>query len=77
MSSDFAFSTRREALGGYLLRFQQTFNGIDVKDGGIGMVMNANKQVIMASGPFFRDVNVNTDADAFRLNRHKRRLTRI
>jgi len=31
-----------------------------VHDGGIGIVMNANKQVIMASGPFFRDVNVNT-----------------
>lgn len=49
-----------EAGGGYLLRFKQTFNGIDVKDGGIGLVLNGNKQVIMASGPFFRDVNVNT-----------------
>lgn len=52
--------TNREALGGYLIRFQQTFGGVDVKDGGIGIVMNGNKQVIMASGPFFRDVNVNT-----------------
>ena len=51
---------QREALGGYLLRFQQTFNGVPVKDGGIGIVMNSNKQVVMASGPFFRDVNVNT-----------------
>ena len=51
----------REALGGHLLRFQQTFNGVPVKDGGIGLVMNGNKQVIMASGPFFRDVNVNTE----------------
>jgi len=50
----------REALGGHLLRFQQTFNGVPVKDGGIGLVLNGNKQVIMASGPFFRDVNVNT-----------------
>jgi hypothetical protein len=51
----------REALGGHLLRFQQTFNGVPVKDGGIGLVMNGNKQVVMASGPFFRDVNVNTE----------------
>jgi Zn-dependent metalloprotease len=52
--------TNREALGGHLIRFQQTVGGVDVKDGGIGIVMNGNKQVIMASGPFFRDVNVNT-----------------
>jgi hypothetical protein len=58
--SDLQLVSDREALGGHLLRFKQTFNGIDVKDGGIGLVMNANQQVIMASGPFFRDVNVNT-----------------
>lgn len=52
--------SQREALGGYLVRFQQTFNGVPVKDGGVGLVMNANKQVIMASGPYFRDVAVNT-----------------
>ena len=52
--------SQRDALGGNLIRFQQTFNDIPVKDGGIGLVMNANNQVIMASGPFFRDVNVNT-----------------
>ncbi|HEX8459539.1 MAG TPA: M4 family metallopeptidase [Pyrinomonadaceae bacterium] len=48
------------ALGGHLLRFQQTYNGLDVKDGGIGLVLNANNQVTMASGPYFRDVQVNT-----------------
>ncbi len=52
--------SQKDALGGRLVRFQQTFNGVPVKDGGIGLVMNANNQVIMASGPFFRDVNVNT-----------------
>lgn len=52
--------SQKEALGGTLIRFQQTFNGIPVKDGGVGLVMNANKQVIMASGPHFRDVSVNT-----------------
>ena len=52
--------SQNAALGGNLVRFQQTFNGIPVKDGGIGLVLNANNQVVMASGPFFRDVNINT-----------------
>jgi len=58
--ADLRVFSNTPALGGYLIRFQQTAGGIDVKDGGIGLVMNGNKQVIMASGPFFRDVNVNT-----------------
>ena len=53
--------SQRSALGGHLIRFQQTFGGIPVKDGGIGVVMNAYNQVIMASGPHFRDVSVNTE----------------
>ncbi len=52
--------SEKAALGGHLIRFQQVFNGVPVSDGGIGLVMNANKQVIMASGPFFRDVAINT-----------------
>lgn len=59
-SNNFRVFSSRNALGGYLVRFQQTFNGVAVENGGIGIVMNANKQVIMASGPFFRDVAVNT-----------------
>ena len=51
--------TQRAALGGNLLRFQQTFGGVDVLNGGIGIVMNGNNQVVMASGPYFRDVAVN------------------
>lgn len=51
---------QKAALGGHMLRFQQTFGGVDVKDGGVGLVLNSDNQVIMASGPFFRDVNVNT-----------------
>ena len=53
--------SQRSALGGNLIRFQQTFNGIPVKDGGIGIVMNGSNQVIMASGPHFRNINVNTE----------------
>lgn len=53
--------SNRQALGGYLLRFQQTFGGVDVINGGVGLVMNGNKQVVMASGPHFRNVSVNTE----------------
>ncbi|MDT4968063.1 MAG: hypothetical protein QOJ64_2800, partial [Acidobacteriota bacterium] len=70
--ADLRLVSNVQALGGYLLRFQQTFGGIDVRNGGIGIVMNSNKQVIAASGPYFRDVNVNTQpaitaADATRI----------
>ena len=58
--SDLRLVRNTEALGGRLLRFQQTFGGIDVNGGGVGLVLNANNQVIMASGPHFRDVAVNT-----------------
>lgn len=58
--NNFRVFSSRNALGGYLVRFQQTFNGVAVENGGIGIVMNANKQIIMASGPFFRDVSINT-----------------
>jgi Zn-dependent metalloprotease len=52
--------SNKQALGGYLLRFQQTFNNIDVIEGGVGLVLNRNKQVVMASGPYFRNVSVDT-----------------
>ncbi|HEV8590865.1 MAG TPA: M36 family metallopeptidase [Pyrinomonadaceae bacterium] len=58
--NNFRTFSSRDALGGHLIRFQQTFNGIPVSNGGIGVVMNANNQVVMASGPFFRDIAVNT-----------------
>jgi hypothetical protein len=68
--ADLRLVSNVDALGGHLLRFQQTFGGVDVRNGGIGLVMNANNQVIAASGPYFRDVNVNTEpsitADAAR-----------
>jgi hypothetical protein len=58
--NNFRLFSQRDALGGHLVRFQQTFNGVPVSDGGIGIVMNAQNQVVMASGPFFSDVAVNT-----------------
>lgn len=47
------------ALGGNLIRFNQSFNGIPVQNGGIGIVVK-NNRVVMASGPFFRGVDVVT-----------------
>lgn len=58
--ADLRLVSNRSALGANLLRFQQTFGGIDVKDGGVGLVLK-NNRVVMASGPYFRDVNVNTE----------------
>jgi len=58
--SDLALFSQKDALGGHLLRFKQTYGGIDVMNGGIGVVLNGNNQVVMVSGPFFRDVNVST-----------------
>lgn len=52
--------SQKAALGGHLIRYQQVFNGVPVTDGGIGVVLNGNNQVIMASGPFFRDINIGT-----------------
>ena len=52
--------SEKAALGGHLIRFQQMFNGIPVSDGGIGVVMNGSNQVVMASGPFFRGINIST-----------------
>jgi hypothetical protein len=58
--NDLRLVSDRAALGGHLLRFQQTYQGIDVQNGGIGLVVNRDNRVIMASGPVFRDVAVNT-----------------
>lgn len=57
--ADLRLVSDRAALGGHLLRFQQVYQGIDVQNGGIGLVLDKDNRVIMASGPYFRDVNVN------------------
>ncbi len=38
---------QKEALGGYLLRFQQRSGGLNVLYGGLGFVMTANKEIRM------------------------------
>jgi hypothetical protein len=59
-ANNFRLFSSVNALGGHLVRFQQTFNGVPVINGGIGVVMNRDKRVIAVSGPFFRDTGVNT-----------------
>jgi hypothetical protein len=51
---------QKEALGGYLVRFQQNVGGVNVVNGGLGFVMTADKQIRMVMGSTFRDVSVAT-----------------
>jgi hypothetical protein len=50
--------SQKEALGGYLLRFQQRAAGVDVAGGGLGFVLTADKRIRMVLGSTFRDVNL-------------------
>src|SRR6185503_9372587 len=49
---------QKEAMGGYLLKFQQTSAGANVVNGGLGFVMTANKEIRMVFGPTFRSPTV-------------------
>ena len=40
--NNFRLYSQKDVAGGQLVRFQQTFNGIPVIDGGIGVVMKNN-----------------------------------
>lgn len=56
-ASSLVLVSQKEALGGYLLRFQQKAGNLNVANGGIGFVMNRDKQIRMVTGSTFRDVN--------------------
>jgi Zn-dependent metalloprotease len=49
---------QKEAMGGYLVKFQQTAGGANVVNAGLGFVMTANKEIRMVFGPTFRTPNV-------------------
>lgn len=57
-------TSQKEALGGYLLRFQQRAAGVDVTGGGLGFVLTADKRVRLVMGSTFRDVNVTSATPA-------------
>jgi hypothetical protein len=49
---------QKEAMGGYLVKFQQNVAGVSVVNGGVGFVMSSNKEIRMVMGSTFRDVNI-------------------
>lgn len=59
-TSSLALVSQKEALGGYLLRFQQQVGGVDVAGGGLGFVMDSDKRIRMVMGSTYRDVNIST-----------------
>lgn len=61
-ASSLVLSDQKAGMGGYMLRFQQKAGDLDVAGGGIGILMNQNKQIRMVSGSTFRDVDVSTSA---------------
>jgi hypothetical protein len=55
-SSSLVLADQKEALGGYLLRFQQKTGNVEVLNGGLGFVMNDEKQIRLVMGSTYRDV---------------------
>lgn len=50
----------RQALGGHLIRFNQVHEGIRVYQSGIGVVLDGQKRVRALSGPYYRDIDIDT-----------------
>jgi hypothetical protein len=57
-------TSQKQALGGYLLRFQQRAAGVDVAGGGLGFVLTADKRIRLVMGSTFRDVNLTSATPA-------------
>jgi Fungalysin metallopeptidase (M36) len=49
---------KKEALGGYLIRFQQQAGGVNVLNGGLGFLLTANKEIRLVMGSTFREPNI-------------------
>ncbi|MGI9106614.1 MAG: M36 family metallopeptidase [Pyrinomonadaceae bacterium] len=47
------------ALGGNLLYFEQTYQGLAVAGGGVGVVLDGERRVKSISGPYQKDLNLN------------------
>jgi hypothetical protein len=61
-ANSLVLSEQKEGMGGYMLRFQQKVGNLEVAGGGIGILMNRQKQIRMVSGSTFRDVNASDSA---------------
>jgi hypothetical protein len=59
-ASALVLSDQKEAMGGYLLRFQQKVGDLNVAGGGLGIVMNRDRQIRMVMGSTFRGVSAPT-----------------
>ena len=57
-ASSLVLDDQKEGMGGYMLRFKQKSGDLDVANGGIGILMNSDKQIRMVMGSPFRDVQV-------------------
>ncbi len=53
-------SKSKAALGGNLLRFDQTINGVKVLNSGVGIVVDADQRIRAVMGPYQKDLSVNT-----------------
>ncbi len=56
--SSLALADQKEALGGYLVKFQQTAGGVNVVNGGLGFLMTRNKEIRLVMGSTYRSPNV-------------------
>ncbi|HYJ87703.1 MAG TPA: hypothetical protein VEW46_16690, partial [Pyrinomonadaceae bacterium] len=56
--SSLVLANQKEALGGYLLRFQQTAGGVSVVNGGLGFLMTRNREIRMVMGSTFRSPSI-------------------
>lgn len=60
-AASLVLTDQKEGMGGYMLRFQQKADNLEVAGGGLGFLMNREKQIRMVMGSTFRDVNVSTE----------------
>jgi hypothetical protein len=58
--STLRLKTNTAALGGHLLYFEQTYNGIPVEGRGVGVVLDGENRVKAVSGPYQKNVSLNT-----------------
>src|SRR5688572_133284 len=61
-TSTLKLSKSETAAGGYVVRYEQYFQGARVQGGGIGVVLTKSKQVVAAFGPYYAVSGVSTSA---------------
>jgi hypothetical protein len=59
-SNSLVLDSLKEGMGGYMVHFKQQAGGIDVAGGGVGVLMNYDKQIRMVMGSPFRGVTASS-----------------